>query len=328
MTTTTELYPPIEPYTSGRLDVGDGQTLYWEECGHPAGKPVVFLHGGPGGGCSPLHRRYFNPAAYRIVLFDQRGCGRSAPHASESGADLSANTTWHLVADLERLRLHRGIDRWQVFGGSWGSSLALAYAETHPAAITELVLRGIFTLRRSELDWYYNGGAANLAPQWWQSYEAPLRERFGDLPSGFDRIAGYHELLFDPDPAVHEPAGVAWTTWEAATSTLEFDQAMVDDFSDPAFALAFARIENHYFVHAGWFREGQLIAEVDRIRHIPAVIVQGAYDLPCPAITAWQLHQAWPEADYRQVLAGHAVSEPAIAAELLAATDRFARSGE
>ena len=327
MTTTTELYPPLEPYASGRLEVGDSQNLYWEECGNPEGKPVVFVHGGPGCGCSPLHRRYFDPAAYRIVLVDQRGCGRSTPHASEPDADLSSNTTWHLVADLERLRQHRGIERWQVFGGSWGSSLALAYAETHPEVVTELVLRGIFTLRRSELDWYYNGGAANLAPAWWQRFEAPLRARFGELPAGFDRIAGYHELLFDPDPAVHGPAGVACTTWEAATSTLEFDQTMVDDFSDPAFALAFARIENHYFVHGGWFREGQLIAEVDRIRHIPAVIVQGAYDLPCPAITAWQLHQAWPEADFRLVLAGHAVTEPAIAHELLAATDGFARRG-
>lgn len=327
MTTTTELYPPLEPYASGRLEVGDSQNLYWEECGNPEGKPVVFVHGGPGCGCSPLHRRYFDPAAYRIVLVDQRGCGRSIPHASEPDADLSSNTTWHLVADLERLRQHRGIERWQVFGGSWGSSLALAYAETHPEVVTELVLRGIFTLRRSELDWYYNGGAANLAPAWWQRFEAPLRARFGELPAGFDRIAGYHDLLFDPDPAVHGPAGVAWTTWEAATSTLEFDQTMVDDFSDPAFALAFARIENHYFVHGGWFREGQLIAEVDRIRHIPAVIVQGAYDLPCPAITAWQLHQAWPEADFRLVLAGHAVTEPAIAHELLAATDGFARRG-
>lgn len=323
--TTTELYPPVDPYLSGRLPVGDGHELYWEECGNPDGKPVVFVHGGPGGGCSPLHRRFFDPARYRVVLVDQRGCGRSTPHASAPDADLGSNTTWHLVDDLERLRIARQIERWQVFGGSWGSSLALAYAQAHPSVVTELVLRGIFTLRRSELDWYYNGAAANLAPEWWQRFEAPLRARFGDLPPGFDRIAGYHDLLFDPDPVVHGPAGVAWTTWEAATSTLEFSPSMVDEFSDPAFALAFARIENHYFVNAGWFRDGQLIAEVDVIRHIPAVIVQGAYDLPCPAITAWELHQAWPEADFRLVLAGHAVTEPAIATELIAATDRFAR---
>ncbi|MFT4108354.1 prolyl aminopeptidase [Propionicimonas sp.] len=313
------LYPPIEPYLDGMLAVGDGQQVYWEECGNPDGKPVVFVHGGPGGGCTPSYRRYFDPRRYRIVLFDQRGCGRSTPHASEAVADLSANTTWHLVEDMERLREHRGIERWQVFGGSWGSALGLAYAQTHPARVTELVLRGIFTLRRSELDWYYNGGAANLAPQWWRSFEKPL-------PDGFegDRILKYNELLSDPDPAVHGPAGVAWTTWEAATSTLEFSQALVEEFSDPAFALAFARIENHYFVNAGWFREGQLLEDASRLAGIPGVIVQGSYDLPCPITTADALHRAWPEADYRVVLSGHSISEPAIAAELVAATDRFA----
>lgn len=314
------LYPPLEPYVSGMLDVGDGQQLYWEECGNPAGKPALFVHGGPGGGIVANYRRYFDPEHYRVVLVDQRGCGRSRPHASEPSADLSANTTWHLVADLEVLREARGIDGWQVFGGSWGSALALAYAEKHPERVTELVLRGIFTLRRSELDWYYNGGAANIAPEWWRSFEAPL-------PDGFagDRIAKFHELLFDPDPAVHLPAGLAWTTWEAATSNLEFSAQHVEEFSDPQFALAFARIENHYFFNAGWFREGQLIDEVDRIRHIPAVIVQGRYDLPCPITTADALHRAWPEADYRVVLAGHAAGEPEIASELVAATDRFAQ---
>jgi proline iminopeptidase len=313
------LYPPIEPYAAGWLAVGDGHELYWEECGNPEGKPAVFVHGGPGGGLIPDYRRYFDPARYRIVLVDQRGCGRSTPHASRPDADLSTNTTWHLVDDLEKLRTDRGVDAWLVFGGSWGSALALAYAEAHPGRVTELVLRGIFTLRRSELDWYYNGGAANLAPVWWRSFEAPLGENFTG-----DRIAAYHELLFDPDPAVHLPAGVAWTTWEAATSKLEFSQELVDEFSDPAFALAFARIENHYFVNAGWFAEGQLLAEVGKIRHIPGVIVQGSYDLPCPQVTADDLHRAWPEADYRLVLAGHSASEPAIAAELVAATDRFA----
>ncbi|HQA79050.1 MAG TPA: prolyl aminopeptidase [Propionicimonas sp.] len=314
------LYPPIEPYASGFLEVGDGQQLYWEECGNPDGKPVVFVHGGPGGGCIPGYRRFFDPSRYRVILFDQRNCGRSRPHASTPDADLSQNTTWHLVADLEALREDRSVERWQVFGGSWGSALALAYAEAHPERVTELVLRGIFTLRRFELDWYYNGGAGHLNPVWWRAFCAPL----GDGFSG-DRIAAYHDLLFDPDPAVHLPAGVAWTTWEAATSNLEFSQAHVDEFSDPAFALAFARIENHYFVNAGWFREGQLIEDVGRIRHIPAVIVQGRYDLPCPAVTADDLHRAWPEADYRLVLAGHAAMEPAIATELVAATDRFAR---
>lgn len=320
MTTTSRiLYPPIEPYATGRLDVGDGQQLYWEECGNPDGKPAVFLHGGPGGGIITDYRRYFDPSAYRVVLFDQRGCGRSTPHASAPGADLSTNTTWHLVDDIERLRADRGIERWLVFGGSWGSSLALAYAEAHPDRVTELVLRGIFTLRRSELDWYYNGGAGNIAPEWWQRFEAVLPEGFTG-----DRIAKFNELLFDPDPAVHLPAGLAWTTWEAATSHLEFSPEHVQEFSAPAFALAFARIENHYFVNGGWFREGQLLAEAHRIRHIPGVIVQGRYDLPCPVTTADALHRAWPEADYRIVLAGHAAGEPAIAAELVAATDRFA----
>ena len=318
-TTDLILYPPIEPYTCGMLEVGDGQRLYWEECGNPDGKPAVFLHGGPGGGIVGDYRRYFNPSAYRLVLFDQRGCGRSTPHASAPDADLSANTTWHLVDDIEKLRNARGIEEWLVFGGSWGSSLALAYAETHPDRVTELVLRGIFTLRRSELDWYYNGGAAHLVPEWWRRFEAVL-------PDGFagDRIAKFNELLFDPDPAVHLPAGVAWSTWEAATSTLEFSPEHVEEFSDPAFALAFARIENHYFVNGGWFTDGQLLAQADRIRHIPGVIVQGRYDLPCPVTTADALHRAGPEADYHVVLAGHAASEPAIAAELVAATDRFA----
>lgn len=331
-TTTTEvLYPPIEPYTTGRLPVGDGHVLAWEECGNPDGKPVVFVHGGPGGGRSRVQRQFFDPNRYRIVLFDQRMCGASTPHASDPTADLSANTTWNLVADLETLRVDRGIERWQVFGGSWGSALALAYAQTHPERVTELVLRGIFTLRRSELDWYYNGGAGQLAPEWWQRFLAPLaslldRGPDGQLlrPADLDCMAAYHRLLFDPDPQVHGPAGVAWTTWEAATSTLEFDQALVDDFSDPGFALAFARIENHFFVHGGWFTEGQLIADVGRIRHLPVVIVQGVYDLPCPQVTAHDLHRAWPEADYHLVLAGHAVTEPEIARALVAATDRFA----
>ncbi len=330
-----ELYPGIEPYASGLLEVGDGQRIYWEECGNPDGKPVVFLHGGPGAGCSAGNRRLFDPARYRIVLLDQRGCGRSLPHASAARTEdeLAANTTWHLVADLERLRTARGIDRWLVFGGSWGSALALAYAEKHPERVTELVLRGIFTLRRSELDWYYNGGAGQLKPEWRAKFLAPLIDRYG---SGFDgdAIAAYRELLFDPDPAVHRPAGVAWTTWEAATLTLVEDAELIAEFSDPDFALAFARIENHYFSHAGWFGTepdghgrtiGQLIAHAGRLRDIPGVIVQGRYDLATPAVTAWELSRAWPEADLRMVeTAGHAYSEPGIRAELVAATDRFA----
>ena len=316
------MYPPIEPYACGHLDVGDGQQIYWEECGNPHGKPAVFLHGGPGGGLTPPVRRLFDPARYRVVLLDQRGCGQSRPHASGSGADLSVNTTWHLVADLERLREDRGIDRWQVFGGSWGSALALAYAETHLDRVTELVLRGIFTLRRSELDFYYGGAAGQLFPERWVRFLAPLG---GQRFTG-DAIAAYHDLLFDPDPAVHGPAAVAWSTWEAATITLRPDPDLIAAFEVPDFALAFARIENHYFSNAGWLTEGQLLAEAHRLRDIPGVIVQGRYDVATPAVTAYELHQAWPQADLQIIPdAGHAYSEPGITAALVAATDRFAQ---
>jgi proline iminopeptidase len=326
----TTLYPEIDPYASGLLDVGDGQQVYWEECGNPEGKPAVFLHGGPGAGANANVRRLFDPARYRIVLLDQRGCGRSTPHASRPDADLSTNTTWHLVADLERLRTFRGIDRWLVFGGSWGSALALAYAEQHPERVTELVLRGIFTLRRSELDFYYNGGAGQLFPERYARFLAPLGAGFRTGASGGDAIAAYHELLFDPDPAVHGPAGVAWTSWEAATITLLTDEALIAEFSQPDYALAFARIENHYFVNDGWFAtteqgQGQLIANASRLADIPGVIVQGRYDVATPAVTAYELHEAWPQADLTIVPdAGHAYSEPGILWALIAATDRFA----
>jgi proline iminopeptidase len=314
------IYPDVEPYASGLLDVGDGQQIYWEECGTPDGKPAVFLHGGPGGGCWPGARRFFDPARYRVVLTDQRGCGRSLPHAS-TVSDLTNNTTWHLVEDLERLREARGVERWQVFGGSWGSALALAYAEEHPHRVSELIVRGIFTLRRSELDFYYNGPAGQIFPERYEQYLAPL----GGPEFSGDTIAAYADLLFSPDPAVSGPAAVAWSTWEAATITLELDEALVERFSEPAYALAFARIENHYFRHGGWFTEGQLLANADRLTEIPGVIVQGRYDVATPAITAWDLHRAWPQADLRIVpAAGHAQTEPGISAELVAATDRFA----
>ncbi len=314
-------YPEIDPYVRGQLEVGDGQQIYWEECGNPAGKPVVYLHGGPGGGSVPDARRFFDPARYRVVLLDQRGCGRSRPLASEPDADLGVNTTWHLVRDLELVRQDRGIDRWQVFGGSWGSALALAYAEGHPDRVTELVLRGIFTLRRRELDWYYNGGAGALFPERYEMFLEPL----GGSRFHGDAIAGYADLLDDPDPAVHLPAGVAWSTWEAATVTLTEDPELIDIFSEPRYALAFARIENHYFRHGGWLEEGQLIARADRLRDIPGVIVQGRYDMATPAFTAWELHRAWPSADFTIVpAAGHSSTEPATLAALVAATDRFA----
>ncbi len=313
------LYPEIEPYESGMLIVGDGQRIAWEVSGNPAGKPVVFLHGGPGGGTSPWHRRFFDPEKYRIVLFDQRGCGKSVPHVSAPDADLRFNTTAHLVADIELLRRNLGIERWQVFGGSWGSALALAYAQAHPDAVTELILRGIFTLRREELEWFYEGGAAALFPDLWEGYLAPIpvleRNRM---------LEAYHRRLFDPDPAVHLPAALAWTTWEASTITLRPDETTIGAMTEPAAALAFARIENHFFVNRGWFAEGQLIAGVEAIRHIPAVIVQGRYDACTPMMTAWDLHRAWPEAEFVVVDdAGHAASEPGIQAALRAATDRF-----
>ncbi|MEV7693757.1 prolyl aminopeptidase [Microbacterium sp. NPDC089189] len=314
------LYPPIEPFETGELFAGDGQRIYWEQSGNPEGKPVVFLHGGPGGGTSPWHRRFFDPERYRIVLLDQRGCGKSTPHASDPAADLTYNTTWHLVADLELLRRNLGIDRWQVFGGSWGSALALAYAQAHPDVVSELVLRGIFTLRRHELEWFYEGGAAAIFPDLWEDYvaEIPVLERSR-------MIEAYHRRLFDADPAVHRPAALAWTRWEASTLTLRPDPVLVEGMTDADAATAFARIENHYFVNAGWFREGQLIEDVDRIRRIPAVIVQGRYDVCTPIMTAWDLHRAWPEADLVVVPdASHSASEPGIAAELRAATDRFA----
>ncbi|MCC4908481.1 prolyl aminopeptidase [Microbacterium sp. cx-59] len=314
------LYPPIEPYATGELLVGDGQRVYWEQSGNPDGKPVVFLHGGPGAGTSPWQRRFFDPERYRIVLFDQRGCGRSTPHASDPSADLRFNTTWHLVGDLELLRRNLGISTWQVFGGSWGSALALAYAQAHPEVVSELVLRGIFTLRRHELEWFYEGGASAIFPDLWEDYLAaiPVLERN-------HLIDAYHRRLFDPDPAVHRPAALAWTRWEASTLTLRPDPDLVASMTDADAATAFARIENHYFVNAGWFREGQLIDEVDRIRHIPAVIVQGRYDVCTPIMTAWDLHRAWPEAELAVIDdASHSATEPGIAAALRAATDRFA----
>jgi proline iminopeptidase len=313
-------YPEIEPYESGHLEVGDGQRVYWETSGNPGGKPVVFLHGGPGGGTSPTQRRLFDPERYRIILVDQRGAGRSTPHASEPDNDLSSNTTWRLVADLELLREHLGIDRWQVFGGSWGSSLALAYAEKHTERVTELVLRGIFTLRQSELDWFYEGGAAEVYPDNWEGFLAPVPEAERD-----SLITAYHRLLNDPDPEVHGPAAVAWSTWEASGITLLPQPEVVARFAEPTYALAFARIENHYFVNHGWFEPEQLIRDAPRLRNIPTVIVQGRYDMCTPAVTAWDLHRDLPEAEFLMIPdAGHAFDEPGILNALIEATDCFA----
>ncbi|MBK9656774.1 MAG: prolyl aminopeptidase [Rhodanobacteraceae bacterium] len=311
-----EFYPEIEPYETGRLPVGDGHELYFEQCGNPSGKPVVFLHGGPGAGCSTSARRFFNPDKYRIVLFDQRGCGRSTPHAS-----LVANTTWHLVADIERLRKHLAIERWQVFGGSWGSTLALAYAQTHPQQVTQLVLRGIFMLRRWELEWFYQSGADAIFPDAWDDYLAAIPEvERGDL------MSAYHRRLTSTDPAVQLEAAKAWSVWEGRTSYLFQDPNHVEASAADLFALAFARIECHYFVNGGFFdRDDQLLANAYRLKGIPAVIVQGRYDVVCPLRSAWDLHQAWPEADLRIVPdAGHSALEAGNTHELILATDRFA----
>ncbi len=310
-----ELYPPIDAFDSGRLQVSDLHTLHYELAGNPRGKPVVVLHGGPGGGSEPTQRRYFDPTRYRIVLFDQRGCGRSAPHA-----ELRENTTWDLVADIERLRTHLGIDRWQVFGGSWGSALALAYAETHPDRVTELVLRGIFLLRKVELDWFYQEGTSALFPDAWEQFVAPI-----PLAERSDLMSAYHRRLTGDDEAVKLACAKAWSQWEAATVSLLPAPNRVEQFADPRFALAFARIECHYFMHGGWFREDQLIADARRLASIPGVIVQGRYDVVTPMMTAWALHRAWPEADLRVVAdAGHTATEPGIVHELVSATDRFA----
>jgi proline iminopeptidase len=314
------LYPPIEPYDSGLLDVGDGNRIYWEVCGNPAaGRTAVMLHGGPGGGCTPGHRRQFDPALYRIVLFDQRNCGRSLPSASDPAVSLERNTTWNLVADMELLRDHLGIDRWQVFGGSWGSALALAYAQTHPERVTALVLRGIFTLRPFELYWFYQEGASLVFPDKWEDYVAPIPDNERD-----DMITAFHSRLNDPDPAVRLPAARAWSVWEGSTLTLLPDPEIISEHEDDDYAVTFARIENHYFVNGGFFEDDQLIRDIDKIRHIPCVIVQGRYDMCTPAATAWDLHKAWPEAEFHMVDdAGHAYLEPGILHHLIEATDRF-----
>ena len=315
MTELRTLYPPIEPYASGMLDVGDGHSVYWERCGTPGGTPAVFLHGGPGAGCSPHHRQLFDTSKYDVLLFDQRGCGRSTPHAN-----LDANTTWHLVADIERLRALAGVERWLVFGGSWGSTLALAYAETHPARVSALIVRGIYLLTKAEMDWYYQFGVSEMFPDKWEGFLAPIPEaERGDM------VAAYHRRLTGDDADVQLAAAKAWSNWEGQTITLLPEPATSDAFDDDRFAIAFARIENHYFKHAGWLDEGQLLRDAHRLHGIPGVIVHGRYDMPCPARFAWSLHKAWPDAEFHLIEgAGHAYSEPGILDRLIRATDRFA----
>ena len=308
-------YPEIEPFETGMLDVGDGHQIYWERFGTKGAKPAVFLHGGPGGATSPSHRRLFDPALYDVILFDQRGCGKSTPHAS-----IEANTTWHLVADIERLRQMIGAEKWLVFGGSWGSTLALAYAETHPERVSELVLRGIYTLTKAELDWYYQFGVSEMFPDKWERFCAPIPEN-----ERHEMMAAYRRRLTGTDREEQLRCAVAWSSWEGETITLLPNPDYSDHFYDPEFALAFARIENHFFVHAGWLEEGQLLRDAYKLKDIPGVIIHGRYDMPCPAKYAWALHKAWPKADFHLIEgAGHAYLEPGILDQLIRATDRFA----
>jgi proline iminopeptidase len=311
-----ELYPEIEPFDSGFLKVSDIHTIRYEQVGNPDGKKAVFFHGGPGGGIDPDYRRYFDPKKWHLTLFDQRGCGKSTPFA-----ELRENTTWDLVADTERLREHLGIDEWLAFGGSWGSTLALAYAETHPDRCTGLILRGIFLLRRKELLWFYQEGASAIFPDAWEKYLEPIPpvER-GDM------MGAYYRRLTSDDPAVRSEAAKAWTIWEASTSKLLPDPKLIAAMGSDTFADAFARIEAHYFVHGAFLEsETQLLDDVDRISHLPAVIVQGRYDVVCPATSAWDLHRRWPEAELVIVPdAGHSMKEPGIRSALIEATDAFA----
>ncbi len=309
------LYPEIESFETGRLKVSPVHELYYEQCGNPKGKPAVFLHGGPGGGLISDYRRYFNPEVYRLVLFDQRGAGKSTPHAS-----LEDNTTWHLVEDIERLREHLAIETWQVFGGSWGSTLALAYAETHPDRVRELVLRGIFLCRRKEIHWFYQEGASAIFPDVWEEYLKVIPEA-----ECADMVSAYYRRLTSEHESVRLEGARAWSIWEGSTSKLFFDYKMIEKFAEPEFALAFARIECHYFMNNAFFKtDNYLIENVGKIRNIPGVIVQGRYDVVCPMMSAWDLHRAWPEAELRIIPdAGHSISEPGIIDALVDATDRF-----
>lgn len=308
-----DFFPPIEPYNKGMLKVSDIHTLYWEECGNPQGRPVVFLHGGPGGGIAPDYRRFFDPQAYRIILFDQRGSGQSTPCA-----EIRENTTWDLIKDIETIREMFKIDKWVVFGGSWGSTLALSYAITHPSKVKALVLRGIFLCRPSEIKWFYQEGASQIFPDVWDEYLKPIPHN-----ERHDLVAAYYRRLTHENPNIRLEAAKAWSKWEAATSRLIVDQTAIDEFEDPEFALSFARIECHYFTNNAFFSTNNWILEnVEKIRHIPGVIVQGRYDVVCPARSAWDLHKAWPEAKFTFIAdSGHAAAEPGTRSALIEATE-------
>jgi proline iminopeptidase len=317
----TSLYPEIEPHDHGVLDVGDRNLVYWEVCGNPRGKPVVVLHGGPGSGCTNWHGRLFDPDAYRIVLFDQRGCGRSTPHASAPDTDLASNNTSNLILDIELLRQHLAIDRWLVFGGSWGSTLALAYTERHPDRVTEIILFGVTTGRRKEFDWWFRGGAAVLFPEQWECLRTavPVAERDGDI------VEAYHRLLHDPDPAVRRRAAGEWCRWESATPAWPPAPRLSPRFTDPAFAMAFARLVTHYVRHDAWLEDGSLLRGAGLLAGIPGIMVQGRLDLQAPIAWAWDLNRAWPRAELVVVdNPGHAPDNPGITEELVRSTARFA----
>lgn len=309
------LYPAIEPYATGTLDVGDGHSIYYERVGTPGAKPAVFLHGGPGGGISPTHRRLFDPALYDVILFDQRGCGKSTPHA-----ELEANSTWHSVADIERLREVLGVEQWLVFGGSWGSTLALAYAQKHPQRVSELVLRGIYMCTPGEQHWFYQFGVSELFPEKYERFVAPIPEaERGDM------LRAYHRRLTSGTREEQIAAARTWSLFEGEIITLLPDPAMSAQHDEGEFALAFARIEAHYFVHDCWLEPNQLLRDAHKLSTIPGTIIHGRYDMPCPARYAWELHKAWPEADFHLIEgAGHAFSEPGILDQLIRATDRYA----
>jgi len=310
-----KLFPPIEPYETNFISV-DGHEIYFEQCGNPEGKPAVFLHGGPGGGGSTSVRRFFDPDIYRIIVFDQRGCGRSKPHAC-----LEKNTTWDLVSDIELIRERLQIKQWLVFGGSWGSTLALAYAQSHPDAVSEMILRGIFMLRKKELDWFYQDGASNIFPDAWEKFIEPIEKSKRD-----DLISAYYEIFNGKDEDKKIEAAIAWSRWEGSTVNLSYNPEMVDSFSEPEFALAFALIENHYFINKGFLsHEQQLIDNINIIRNIPATIIQGRYDVCTPISTAWELHKNWPEAELIITpFSGHSAFEKEITHELILATNKFA----
>jgi proline iminopeptidase len=313
-----DFYPEIEPNYTGYLRVSELHEVYYEEVGNPAGRPVVFVHGGPGGGIDPSMRRFFNPKVWRVILFDQRGCGKSRPFS-----ELRDNTTWDLVSDMEKLRQHLSITTWTVFGGSWGSTLALTYAISHPQTVKELILRGIFLLRKKEIDWFYQEGASFLFPDAWEKYLSPI-----PLNERNDLVSAFYKRLTSKDKLIRTTAAKAWSIWEGSTSKLFFDPAFVERFAGDEFADAFARIECHYFINKGFFKEdGWILKNIDKIRHIPGTIVQGRYDVVCPAVSAYELHKAWPESKLVIIPdAGHSASEPGIRSALIEALNNSGES--